>query len=126
MLVAWNINLASDRLDVAKAIARTIRESSGGLPCVKALGVPLPHRGLAQVSMNLTDFTVTPIQRVFDAVSAEATRHGVEVLESELIGLIPAAALAETTPEALRFAGFRPDRILEESLRLSGLTSLRP
>jgi glutamate formiminotransferase / 5-formyltetrahydrofolate cyclo-ligase len=120
-LVAWNVNLSTDRLDVARAIARLVRESSGGFPCVKAMGVPLAHRGIVQVSMNLTNYAVTPIQRVFDAVRDEAARHGVEILESELIGLIPEAALADTSAEYLRIANFREDRILEASLRAKGL-----
>jgi glutamate formiminotransferase len=116
-LIAYNINLDSDRLDVARAIASVIRESSGGLPCVKAMGVPLDDRRIAQVSMNLTNYTITSIRTVFDAVESEAASRDIDILESELIGLIPAAALADTSPEYLRIAGFRPDMILEERLR---------
>jgi glutamate formiminotransferase len=116
-LIAYNINLNTDRLDIAKAIAAAIRFSSGGLPFVKAMGVMLAHKGIAQVSMNLTNYEQTPIERVFDAVEREAARQGVAVLESELIGLIPAAALASTTPEHLRLTGFRADQILENRLR---------
>jgi glutamate formiminotransferase len=116
-LIAFNINLDSDRLDLARTIAIVIRESSGGLPCVKAMGVPLDDRGIVQVSMNLTNYTITSIRTVFDAVEAEAAVLGIDILESELIGLIPAAALADTSPEYLRIAGFRPDMILEERLR---------
>jgi glutamate formiminotransferase len=122
-LIAYNINLDSDRLDVARAIAGVIRESSGGLPCVKAMGVPLGDRGLAQVSMNLTNYTITSMRTVFDVVESEASVHGIDILESELIGLVPAAALADTTPEYLRIAGFRPDMILEERLRLKAARS---
>lgn len=115
-LIAFNINLASNDVAVARQIARAVRERDGGLPCVKALGLPLAHRHVAQVSMNLTDFTVTSVQTVFDAVQAEARKHGVDVLESELIGLIPAAALEGTTPEALRLAGFTSSQILEHRM----------
>jgi glutamate formiminotransferase len=94
-----------------------IRETSGGLPCVKALGVPLDDRGIVQVSMNLTNYTITSIHTVFDAVESEASSRGIDILESELIGLIPAAALADTSAEYLRIADFRPDMILEERLR---------
>jgi glutamate formiminotransferase len=117
-LIAYNINLDSDRLDIAREIASTIRESSGGLPCVKAMGVPLDDRGIVQVSMNLTNYTITSMRTVFDAVEGEASVHEIDILESELIGLVPAAALADTSPEYLRIAGFRPDMVLEERLRL--------
>ncbi len=113
-LIAWNINLDTDRLDVAKAIAATIRESGGGLPCVKAAGFRLGHRGVVQVSMNLTNYAVTPMPVVFDAVRREAAARGVAILDSEIIGLVPAAALAEGAD--LRLAGFGPDRILENRL----------
>jgi glutamate formiminotransferase len=117
-LIAYNINLDSDRLDVARAIASAIRESSGGLPCVKAMGVPLDDRGIVQVSMNLTNYTLTSMRTVFDAVESEAASRDIDILESELIGLVPAAALADTSPEYLRIADFRPDMILEERMRL--------
>jgi glutamate formiminotransferase len=116
-LIAYNINLDSDRLDVARVIASVVRESSGGLPCVKAMGVPLDDRGIVQVSMNLTNYTITSIRTVFDAVESEASVRGIDILESELIGLIPAAALADTSAEYLRIADFRADMILEERLR---------
>jgi glutamate formiminotransferase len=117
-LIAYNINLDSDRLDVARAIASVIRESSGGLPCVKAMGVPLDDRRIVQVSMNLTNYTITSMRTVFDAVEAEASARGIDILESELIGLVPAAALADTSPDYLRLADFRADMVLEERLRL--------
>lgn len=120
-LIAWNVNLATDRLDVAKAIAARVRERGGGLPCVKAIGVSLIDRGIVQVSMNLTDFSQTPIQAVVDRVTAEAAQRGVSVVESELIGLIPAAALAGTTPEALKLRNFTENKIIENRLRTSGL-----
>lgn len=115
-LIAFNINLTSNDVAVAQQIAHAVRERDGGLPCVKALGLPLAHRNVAQVSMNLTDFATTSVQTVFDAVQAEARKHGVDVLESELIGLIPAAALAGTTPEALRLTGFTSSQILEHRI----------
>src|SRR4029450_5912210 len=88
-LIAYNINLATDRLDVAKKIAAAVRHSTGGLRFVKTVGVMLGDRGVAQVSMNLTNFEKTPIPRVFEMVKREAERHGVAVLESEIVGLIP-------------------------------------
>ena len=113
-LIAWNINLSSDRLDIARAIAATIRASGGGLACVKAAGFRLAHRGLVQVSINLTNYAVTPMAVVFDAVRREAERHGVAILESEIIGLVPEAAVADAA--ALRLARFGPAQILERRL----------
>src|SRR6185295_5899267 len=92
-LIAYNINLATDRLDVARKIAAAIRHSSGGYRFVKAMGIKLDDRGIVQVSMNLTNYEKTPIFRVFETVKREAERYGVAVLESEIVGLIPAAAL---------------------------------
>lgn len=115
-LIAYNINLASSRLAVAQAIAREVRESNGGLPGVKALGVLLEDRQVAQVSMNLTDYLVTGIRTVFDAVALLAARQGVAVLESELIGLAPAAALDAATAAHVRLR-FSPDQILENRLQ---------
>lgn len=115
-LIAFNVNLETDRLDVARAIATEIRERDGGLPGVKALGLPLVPLGIVQVSMNLTDVVRTPPRVVFDAVQRAAAARGVAVRESELIGLIPRAALAGTTAAALRLRDFQDDRILEERL----------
>jgi glutamate formiminotransferase len=116
-LIAYNINLNSDRLDVAKKIAAAVRESSGGLRHVKAAGFSLDHRGIVQVSMNLTNFEETPIVSVFDAVKREANRYGVPILESEIIGLVPAAALESSAVSYLQLARFGPDQILENRLR---------
>jgi glutamate formiminotransferase len=121
VLIAYNVNLASDRLDVARKIASAIRERDGGLPCVKALGLKLDDRGLVQVSINLTDYKRTPPLAVFDRVVEEAARDGVDVLESELVGLIPAEALANTTAAHLRLRDFSDDQILENRLRDAGL-----
>jgi glutamate formiminotransferase len=116
-LIAFNVNLASSDLDVARAVAKAVRESSGGLPSVKALAVRLEHLGIVQVSMNLTDFTVTPVQVAFDAVRSAARVYGVEVLESELIGLIPAAALQGTSADALLLRRFDESQILERRIQ---------
>ena len=115
-LVAYNINLASADLEVARKIASTIRFSSGGMRHVKAIGVPLKSRGIVQVSMNLTNFRETPVKTVFDRVKAEASRCGVQVLESELIGLIPEEALMNVTPQYLMLRDFSEDRIIERHL----------
>ncbi|NPV04039.1 MAG: glutamate formimidoyltransferase [Syntrophaceae bacterium] len=115
-LIAFNVNLASADLEAARIIAETIRFSSGGMKHVKAIGVPLKSRGIVQVSMNLTNFRETPVKAVFDRVKAEAGRLGVEVLESELVGLIPEAALKGTTPQELMLRDFSEDRIIERHL----------
>jgi glutamate formiminotransferase len=123
-LIAYNINLATDRLDVAKKIAAAIRYSSGGFRYVKAMGIKIEDRGIVQVSMNLTNYEKTPIVRVFEAVKREAARHGVSILESEIVGLVPAAALTDAAEYYLQLAGFSRDQVLENKLRL--LTSIDP
>ena len=112
-LIAYNINLRSTEVDKARAIARAVRHSSGGLPHVKAIGVDLPSRRIVQVAMNLTDHQATPILTAFQAVQAEAARVGIEVAGSELIGLIPQAALQHTATTALQLDRFDADRVLE-------------
>jgi glutamate formiminotransferase len=116
-LIAYNINLATDRLDVAKKIAAAIRQSSGGFRFVKAAGFELKERGIVQVSMNLTNYEKTPIFRVFETVKREAERYGVQVLESEIVGLVPAAALNAVSEYYLQIAGFKSDQVLENKLR---------
>lgn len=119
-LVAYNVNLHTSRLDIAKAIARRVRESSGGLPGVKAMGVTLADRGLVQVSMNLVDVETTSVARAFEAVRLEAARHGVDVLESELVGLAPAAALPPSTAALVRLKDYGAHRLLEPALAAAG------
>jgi glutamate formiminotransferase len=116
-LIAYNINLATDRLEVAKRIAAAIRFSSGGYRYVKALGIKLDDRGIVQVSMNLTNYEKTPIFRVFETVKREAERYGVSILESEIVGLVPAAALVDAAGFYLQLEGFKPDQVLENKLR---------
>ena len=116
-LIAYNINLATDRLDVARKIAAAIRHSSGGFRYVKAAGFKLEARGIVQVSMNLTNFEKTPIFRVFEVVKREAARYGVAVLESEIVGLVPSAALTAAAAHYLQIEGFKPDQVLEHRLR---------
>jgi len=116
-LIAYNINLATDRLDVAKKIAAAIRHSSGGFRFVKAAGFKLEDRGIVQVSMNLTNYEKTPIFRVFEVVKREAERYGVSILESEIVGLVPSAALNAAAEFYLQIEGFKPDQVLENKLR---------
>ncbi len=118
-LVAYKINLNTDRLDIAKKIGAAIRHSSGGFRYVKAAGFELKDRGIVQVSMNLTNYEKTPIFRVFETVKREAERYGVSILESEIVGLIPSAALNAAAEYYLQVAGFTPDQVLENRLRKS-------
>ena len=116
-LIAYNINLQTERLDVAKKIAAAVRHSSGGLPHVKALGIAVEERGVVQVSMNLTNYERTPLFQVFDLVTREARRYGVTVLESEIVGLVPSAALVATAAHHLQLDRFQPRQVLENALR---------
>jgi glutamate formiminotransferase len=112
-LIAYNVNLKTTDLRVAKEIAKTIRASSGGMPNVKALGFELQDRGLVQVSMNLTDYRVSNIWRVFSAIRTEAERRGVEVHESEIVGTIPLDAAVRTLADAILERNLNLDQILE-------------
>jgi glutamate formiminotransferase len=115
-LIAFNVNLETADLEIARSIARAVRESSGGLPCVKAMGVFLEERRQAQVSMNLTDFRTTPLDRVFEAVRREAERRGVRVAGGEIVGLVPEEALLGAAAGFLRLEGFTARLVLERRL----------
>jgi len=116
-LIAFNVNLQTEDVAVAKRVAAAIRESSGGLPFVKALGVSLAERRLVQVTMNLTNYERTSIMTAFEAVADEARRSGVAVQESELIGLVPEAAVSGIDPSSLALKQFSANQILEHRLR---------
>jgi glutamate formiminotransferase len=116
VLVAYNVDLADADLELARRIARAVRERDGGLPAVRAMGVALPGRDLVQVSMNLLDWRVTPPAAAFAAVAELARRAGARVVRSELVGLVPRAALDGTDPAELALDGFRADQVLEERL----------
>jgi glutamate formiminotransferase len=114
-LIAWNVNLRSADLAAARAIAREIRESSGGLPAVKAIGLPLESRGQVQVSINLVDFERTPLYVVFDAIAERCRQRGIGIAGSELIGMIPHAALDGSAGHDLRWENLRPELVLTAS-----------
>ena len=116
ILVAYNIWLDSSDLSAAKAIASAVRESSGGLPCVQALGLPLERRGLVQVSMNLLDYRRTGIARAYDAVAAEAARRGIPIKRAELVGLAPRAAFEGRAPASVGLPDLIDARYLETYL----------
>ena len=123
ILIAFNVNLDSGDADIARAIARAVRESSGGLPAVKAMGVGLRsresdgRRGLVQVSMNLTDWRRTSIKQAYRAIEREAARHNVPIHSSELVGLTPEGALEGCSPQDLKLVGIGPENILECCLK---------
>ena len=116
VLVAYNVWLVSTDLDIARAIARRVREASGGLPAVQAMAVELASRGLVQVSMNLLDYRLTPIPVAFDTVRREAGRRGVAVRRGELVGLAPRAAFAGRTPESVGLPELTDDLYLDTHL----------
>jgi glutamate formiminotransferase len=115
-LIAFNINLGTPNVEVAKAVAKAIRQSSGGFRFVKAMGVMLEERGLAQVSINMTDFRRTPLFRVFQTVRAEAARYGVNVVGSEIVGLVPQQALLDCAEHLLRLEAFDASQVLERKI----------
>jgi glutamate formiminotransferase/glutamate formiminotransferase/formiminotetrahydrofolate cyclodeaminase len=116
ILIAYNINLRSDDLAMAKALAAAIRERNGGLPGVKALGLPLHSRGLVQISMNITDHELAPLRNVYAVVEKLAAAYGVSIEESELIGLAPRSALAPGDANYLKLVDFNEDRYIESRI----------
>lgn len=115
-LIAYNINLNTPDIEIARRIGKNIRFSNGGLRYVKAMGVDLRARHLAQVSINLTDFEQTPIHRVFEMVRSEAARYGVTIAGSEIVGLIPKRAIELTADFYLQLENFSPAQVLENRL----------
>ncbi|HEY1494110.1 MAG TPA: glutamate formimidoyltransferase [Candidatus Solibacter sp.] len=115
-LIAYNVNLNTPDLSIAKKIAKTIRFSNGGFRYVKSMGVMLASRNLAQVSINLTDFEQTPMHLVFETVRREAERFGVSVVGSEIVGLIPKKAIELSAEYFLRYENFRPELVLENRI----------
>ena len=115
-LIAYNINLDTSNLEIAKKIANAIRHVAGGFRYCKAMGVMLEDRNVAQVSMNLTDYTKTPIYRVFETVKMEARRYGVNVLGSEVVGLVPQQALVDCAEYYLQIEDFSGEQVLESRL----------
>jgi glutamate formiminotransferase / 5-formyltetrahydrofolate cyclo-ligase len=115
-LVAYNVNLDTPNLAIADSIAKKVRFLSGGLRFCKAIGVELKDRGIVQVSMNMTDFTKTSLYRAFELVRIEARRYGVNVVGSEIIGLVPMAALVDCAVYYLGVEDFSPEQVLESRL----------
>lgn len=115
-LVAFNVNLDTGDVEIAKKIAGAVRSSSGGFTHVKGIGLALNERGISQVSMNLVDYEKNSLYRVLETVRMEAKRWGVEVVETEVYGMIPAAAILESAAYYLQIADFDPSQVLELQL----------
>lgn len=115
-LIAFNVNLDTDNLAIAETIARNVRHTGGGLKAVKAMGVSLEARGIVQVSMNMVNYKETPLYRVVELIRAEARRYGVNIIGSEVIGLVPLEALVQSLDYYLGFEGFQMSQVLETRL----------
>lgn len=115
-LVAYNINLDTNNVEIAQKIAAAIRARSGGFTYVKAIGLEITERDIAQVSINMVDYTKTPLFRVFDTVEREANRYGVNVIGSEIIGLVPMNALIDAADYYLKLEDFDSSQILEKRM----------
>ncbi len=116
-LIAFNINLSTNDVSIADKIARVVRQSGGGLTCVKAMGVHLKERDTAQVSINMTDYCITPLYRVVEFVRFEAARYGVSIVGTEIVGLVPMRALIDSAEYYLGIENFDPEnQVLEYRL----------
>lgn len=120
-LIAFNVNLRSNDVTIARKIARAVRARHGGLPFVKALGFELRTRGLVQVSMNLVNYEVTGLQQAYEAVHAQAETFGVGVVGTEIVGLVPENALDKSAEYFRKLENFSKDKILESRLQVCGL-----
>jgi glutamate formiminotransferase len=112
-LIAFNVNLNTDNIEIANNIAKVVRHSGGGLRFTKAMGVSLRERGIAQVSMNMTDYTKTALYRAFELIKIEAARYGVTAVGSEVIGLLPMQALVDTAEYYLQIENFSINQVIE-------------
>ncbi len=115
-LIAYNVNLGTDNLEVASNIAKAVRHISGGFRYVKALGMTMEERKLVQVSMNLVNYKKTPVYRVFELIRAEARRYGVPIVGSEIVGLVPNDALLGAAEYYLQIENFSPSQVIENRL----------
>ena len=115
-LIAFNVNLATDNIDIAKKIAKAVRFSSGGYRYVKAMGFEIKEKGIVQVSMNMTNYKLTPLFRVFETIKREAERYGTKVLSSEIVGMIPLEAIVDIVSFYLQLDDFKMEQIIEKRL----------
>lgn len=115
-LIAFNVNLKTDDISIAKQIAQKVREANGGLPALKAIGLPLSSQGLVQVSMNVTDYRATSLEEAYEAVKVMAARLQVDIQDSEIVGLVPKEALDTCSEEFLQLLSIEPEQVLEKRL----------
>ena len=115
-LVAYNVNLRTEDLSIAREIAKKVRTKDGGLPNVRAMGVALKEKGMVQVSMNLTNYRVTNIPKVFELIREEALKAGVEISESEIVGLIPLGVLEGVAQRYLKYPNFSIRQVIEQRI----------
>jgi glutamate formiminotransferase len=115
-LIAFNVNLGTTNVEIAKNIAKAVRQSSGGYRYVKAMGFEIKERNIVQVSMNLTNYQKTPLFRVFETIKNEAQRYGVPVIGSEIVGLVPMEALVDAVDHYLKLEKFTINQVLEKKL----------
>jgi len=115
-LIAFNVNLATDSIEIANKIAKNVRHISGGLRYCKAIGIELQERKIVQVSMNMTDYTKTPLYRVFELIKIEANRYGIGIVGSEIVGLVPMEALFNTAEYYLGIEKFDRSQVLEKRI----------
>ncbi len=115
-LIAFNVNLATNNIEIAKKIAKAVRFSSGGYRYVKAMGFEIKEKGIVQVSMNMTNYKLTPLFRVFETIKREASRYGINVLSSEIVGMIPLGAIVDIVSFYLQLEDFKEEQIIEKRL----------
>lgn len=115
-LIAFNVNLGTNNIEIANKIARAVRHTSGGFRYVRALGFKLEERGIVQVSMNLTNYKKTPIFRVFETIKSEAARYGVPIVGSEIVGLLPLRAITEAVEHYLMLENFDSSYLIEKKV----------
>lgn len=115
-LIAYNINLSTSDVAIAKKIANTIREAKGGFKYCRAMGIMIEERNVAQVTINMINYEGTPLHRVFETVKNEAARYGVNIIGSEIVGLVPMQALVDTAEYYLRLEGFTRKQVMEENI----------
>ena len=115
-LVAFNVNLDTENIEIARAIAKAVRHINGGLRYCKAIGIELKERKITQVSMNMTDYTQTPLYRALEYIRVEAKRYGVNVISSEVVGLVPMAAIVDSASYYMALEDFSIDKILEAKM----------
>jgi glutamate formiminotransferase / 5-formyltetrahydrofolate cyclo-ligase len=115
-LVAFNVNLGTDNIEIANSIAKVVRHIGGGLRFVKAMGVKIEDRNIVQVSMNLVSYEKTAVYRAFEMIKMEAKRYGVPVIGSEVVGLVPMAALIQSAEYYLQIENFSMEQVLEKRI----------